>query len=274
MRALKRHNSRKKADWTNVHKDPIKQIQFLRASEWIKPSQIVDIDGMVQSADDFHARYGWAPIGEQLHAAQLMIDGVKYPVHAAFTEKGFIKWVVFPGNHNVTEQDVVTFLEGLDNLPDQPYGLLDNASNQRGVRARRAMETLFNGNYGYCSEYSPELKPIERGFSLVKRWIRDHEFGWGGTPLELIHTAFRYYSDEGEGKSAAYHLFDIYRTNYNEANAVFNYIDLVAELVFIVYFYYVSLPSLYQTKIQIEDLQWCSLWLPHISLFNNDRTYR
>ena len=220
--AVRRHNSRKKVDWTNVGKNPIEQIEFLKRVGWIQACWLVDIDGMVESADDFHARYGWGPTGEALQMAQLYIGGSKYPVHAAFTEVGFIKWVIFPPNHNVTEEDVQNFIQHISerDLPPNAVGIFDNASNQRGDDVRIAIENLFHGRYMYCPAYSPELKPIERGFALVKRWIRDNEPTWTESPIDLIHAAFHYYSSEGEGGVQAYNLFRIYRDNYEEQNTL------------------------------------------------------
>ena len=64
-----------------MHKDPIAMIAHLKKMEHVRASRIVAIEGMVQSAEDFNRRYGWAPKGEELHARQLFIGGAKYAVH-------------------------------------------------------------------------------------------------------------------------------------------------------------------------------------------------
>ena len=53
--------------------------------------------------------------------------------------------------------------------------LLDNSANQRHPHVIATMELLLHGNFKFNVEYSPELNPIERGFSLVRRWIRTNE---------------------------------------------------------------------------------------------------
>ena len=154
INALKRHNSRKRIDWLNVHKDPIAMVKHMKEMEHVTASRIVSIDGMVQSAEDFHRRYGWAPKGEELHARQLFIGGAKYAVHAAMSEDGFIRWIVFGPNEDVTDEHVRTFLVGMNNMPLNAYGILDNASNQRTETVREAMSDLFDGYYRYLPAYS------------------------------------------------------------------------------------------------------------------------
>jgi len=197
-------------------------IQHLKDMEHIEASNSVAIDGMTESADDFHRRYGWCPKGKELTAQQLFIGGAKYAVHAAMTEQGFINWVVLGANEDVTEDHVETFFShGFCNMPLDPYAILDNASNQRSNKVRLALSALFYGKYKYLSAYSPELNPIERGFKLVKEWIRDHETEWTDSPTNLIHAAFHHYNAEnGPGKDAIFKLFDVYRDNYNNANLV------------------------------------------------------
>ena len=109
-------------------------------------------------------------------------------MHAAFTELGFLPggWKIF--SDTVTEIQVREFVESIKNsLPLFAYGLFDNASNQRTDDVRIAIEDVFGGYFMYCSPYSPELKPIERGFSLVKQYIRENEAEWGNDHIALIN---------------------------------------------------------------------------------------
>ena len=127
-------------------------------------SRIVAIDGMVQSPDDLHRRYGWAPIGEELRARQLFLGGSKHAVHAAMTEQGFIGWHVFVANEDFTDEHVALFWgHDYENMPLYPFAILDNASNQRSERARTTLGTLFENVYEFLPPYAPELNPIECG---------------------------------------------------------------------------------------------------------------
>ena len=214
-RAVCRFNTRKKVDFISVHKDPVKQIAFLSAIAHVASNRVVDIDGMVQTDDDFFKKYGWAPRGEECKQAQLYIGGQTYAVHAAFTELGFLPggWKIF--SDTVTEIQVREFVESIKNsLPLFAYGLFDNASNQRTDNVRIAIEDVFGGYFMYCSPYSPELKPIERGFSLVKQYIRENEAEWGNDHIALINAAFHHYSVGQAGGLKAYNLFRVYRENH------------------------------------------------------------
>ena len=74
-----------------------------------------------------------------------------------------------------------------------------------------------NGDsYRFNEEYAPELNPIERGFSMIRIWIRRNANLYVGNPIGLINAAFTAYSDGGEMGSNCYHLFDLYRRNHIE----------------------------------------------------------
>jgi hypothetical protein len=218
-RAVRLHNSRKHVDWTHIKKNPIQQIEFLRAIAHISEELIVDIDGMVQTAEDFYNKYGWSPIGEECHRPQINIGGQRYAVHAAFTQLGFIHHAVFI--QNVTDEEVREFVNSLrDKLPANAFGLFDNASNQRTPNVRETIEEVFGGRYMYCSPYSPELKPIERGFALVKAYIRERDqlLQYADNHMALINEAFTYYSIGNPGGLDVYNLFRVYKENHQEYN--------------------------------------------------------
>ena len=217
LRAVRIHNSYKHVDWTHSRRDPVLQVIYLQKMAPIDSEFIVDIDGMVQTPEDFLSRYGWSPSNETCKRAQIELGGVTYAVHAAFTELGFLTngWKVF--TETVTRVQVETFLKSIkDHLPENAYGILDNASNQHA--AQLAVEQVFGNRYAYCSPYSPELKPIERAFSLVKAYIRERDETDQAVndPLGLIEEAFTHYSIEHPGAEKAMNLFKIYRDNHEE----------------------------------------------------------
>ena len=219
-RAVRLHNSRKHVDWTHVKKNPIEQIEFLSRIAHVMACRLVDIDGMAQTPEDFYNKYGWAPKGEECHRPQISIGGQRYAVHAAFTELGFIQggWRIFP--NTVTDNEVREFVESIKtSLPVDAFGLFDNASNQRTDYVRTAIEDVFDGRFLFCSPYSPELKPIERGFALVKQYIREREIDptWANDKIGLINAAFHHYSVGQPGGLAAYNLFHVYRDNYEDS---------------------------------------------------------
>jgi transposase len=206
--------TRKRVTWFSVHRDPVEQLAYLDHMMSIMAKDIVDVDGMVQSNDDFFARYGWALHNERCERFQISIAGDIYAVMAAYTIKGFIYWEVF--GITVTSKEVVGFLTNLreHTLPDS-FLILDNAPNQTTAEVVSVLSTLYEGMYKYCAKYSPELKPVERGLSNVKDFIRERDSlsEWRDKPWELIEAAFVHYSDEGLGSSAANNHFQLYYDN-------------------------------------------------------------
>ena len=59
------------------------------------------------------------------------------------------------------------------------------------------MEELIDGNYEFASAYSLHFKPIERGVSMIRNWIRENEiYANQYDPTVLINQAFKLYSVE------------------------------------------------------------------------------
>lgn len=209
-------NTRKVINWRNIHQCPQEQLEYLARVAHIPAEYLIDVDGMVQTPKDFLTKYGWSPRGDVLRAVQIVIGDQAYAIHAAFSQRGFLEWKVF--DTTVSEDEVVEFIETLRYRCQQNpnlVALFDNASNQRTEAVRRVMESVFNGRYYYCAAYSPFLKPIENGFSLIKRYIKDH-YDPGRNPVDQINDAFLYYSDQPgqHGPEAAYRIFDLYRRNH------------------------------------------------------------
>jgi transposase len=207
----------KRITWRNINHNPEEQLQYLDDMISVHPDEIVDIDGMVQNKEDFASRYGWGISGEDCIRMQIIIHEKSYPVMAAYSTEGFLYYEIF--GSTVKGDDVARFIENFERsgrIPPGSYMILDNAPNQRTESVRNISETAFHGRYRYCASYSPELKPIERGFSNVKRFIREREDDiiWQHRPIELIEEAFNYYSYGGEGGICARKHFQIYYDNH------------------------------------------------------------
>ena len=215
-RAVKRGNTRKMISWHNINEDPVQQLAYMTDVAHIHEDMLVDIDGMVQTQADFSQRYGWSPRGEECRRTQITIGGRTFAIHAAYTTLGFLPcWKIF--EDTVSDVNVGQFVEGLrEFLSDDSFGILDNAANQRTDAVRAIINNTFNGRYRYCSPYSPALKPIEHGFSMVKKYIRrfDHMPYNIQNPAELINEAFQYYAVGSAGGLLARHHFDLYQRNH------------------------------------------------------------
>jgi hypothetical protein len=216
--AIKRTGlTHKRVTWQNIHRNPDEQAKYLDDMMSIHPDLLADLDGMVEGADDWYEHFGWSPAGEQCIRFQIELHGGIYAVMAAYSTKGFLFYRIF--GDTVKGSDISTFLEDLGKsgkLPHDAFMILDNAKNQKTEKVRDTAERVFNGRYMYCSAYSPELKPIERGFSNVKNYIRerDGDAEWQSNPVGLIMAAFNYYSVDGEGGPTARNHFQIYFDNH------------------------------------------------------------
>ena len=95
-----------------------------------------------------------------------------------------------------THEDFILFLDKLrPYLTIRSYALIDNSSTHKTLPALYKLNDVFNGRYAFSAEYSPYLKPIEKGFSLVKRYLRHHEDDALLNPIRWINKAFRRYSN-------------------------------------------------------------------------------
>jgi hypothetical protein len=200
----------------NRAKDYGKQLDFMESMKFLSADRIVCMDGIHFNPKDNLGKYGWSEMGREALVLQIFIEHRCFAVHAAMSEDGFIAWEIFEGN--VCGTDVSTFIT--DKLAPiigkDKFLLLDNAANQRTEQVIITMETALEGRYVYNVEYSPELNPIERGFSLIRRWIRDNEGDFVGNPVGLISSSFSAYSTEGPLGDLCYNFFDLYRQNHNE----------------------------------------------------------
>lgn len=183
----------------NMLQDPQQQMDFLDTIRHVDPSRIIDIDGMSQCRKDFLAKYGWGPMDEECVRMQITIHDRSFAVHAAYSQYGFVTWEIFEGT--VTQREVTHFIEHhlSPYLAGDAFCIIDNAKNQRTEMVRACLNLYFRGLYLYSPVYSPEFKPIERGFSLIKGYIRKNDCpAFAADPVELIQRAFQNYSVTGE----------------------------------------------------------------------------
>ena len=193
-----------------------KQIEYLKQISCFDSSRIIDMDGIHFNPKDYAEKFGWTDVGEEPYALQLIIRSNVYSVHAALSKHGFLAWEIF--ETNVDAHSVARFIRNkLAPLFRDDYILiLDNARNQTTLEVRITMNTHLNGQYIYNAPYSPELKPIERAFSMIRRWIRENEFDDTKSDIELINDAFNLYSVLGDKGHCCNNLFNLYDRNHDE----------------------------------------------------------
>ena len=191
------------------------RLRFYLDISFVIPDNFVDIDEMASSPESFLERYGWAPIGDDAIRVQIVIGSHRYCVIAAYTPFGFICWEIYT-DENIDAVKFQEFLNGRLRLALRPrlFGLIDNARIHKTEESLQALEVEFNGRYMFSVSYCPIDKPIERGFSCVKKYIRDNEIAALNSPIRMINEAFQLYSVFGERGDCAYNHFKTYYDNH------------------------------------------------------------
>ncbi len=92
--------------------------------------------------------------------------------------------------------------------------ILDNALIHKTAEAQRALNNASHGRHTFCSPYSPTLKPIERLFGMVKKYLRDNETVAIGDPLVWINRAFDMFRYGGSRQHEIRPLWNIYFRNH------------------------------------------------------------
>ena len=75
--------------------------------------------------------------------------------------------------------------------------IIDNATIHKTAQNLFILNTKFHGKYEFVAPYSPDLKPIELGFSNIKSYLRNHENEALCAPITWIDRAFRLYAVNG-----------------------------------------------------------------------------
>ncbi len=127
--------------------------------------------------DSRHAcrRYAWAKRGEEALVSLPFVRGERVSVLASFDINGFFAWSMTFGTytrksfHNAFYDNILPYLNPWP-LP-RSILILDNAK----IHMYAEFEGLVHATGAllfFLPPYSPQLNPIETGFSLLKRWIQ------------------------------------------------------------------------------------------------------
>lgn len=137
-----------------------------------------------------------------------------FSILAAYCTRGFIFWHIHEGpvTHQVIEAVFKQYLEPLMTASD--LLLLDKASIHWAPSTLLETERITRGRFKFVPAYSPRCSPIERGFSLIWRYVRAREEQAARDPIGVVQSAFFHYSTQGpEGYKARNH-FSAYRRSH------------------------------------------------------------
>jgi hypothetical protein len=170
---------------------------FLLRAAPFPPHEWIDIDEMKQVPKDFEQKYGYSQEGNPAIATQFIIGTRAFSVIAGMESNGFNAWTITE-NENINHTHVEEFIRTkIAPIAFGKRGLVDNASSHHMADVRAALDAAFAGRWLYSSPYSPHLKPIERGFKLIKDFIQLHEVEAIADPITWINSAFQEYSVGG-----------------------------------------------------------------------------
>jgi hypothetical protein len=169
------------------------------------PEQLVFVDETSKDGRAAMRSKAWAPRGQPAVVRVPFTRGKRVSVLAAFGSTGFLGWSLTDETftrarfHQAFKE---TILPKLNPWP-LPHSIvvMDNAR----IHMYPELEQLIakaGAILFYLPPYSPELNPIELGFSLIKRWIQKNApLAFHQDPEATIDAAFRFATEATESVS-------------------------------------------------------------------------
>ncbi|KAF0707455.1 hypothetical protein AaE_013592, partial [Aphanomyces astaci] len=157
------------------------------------PDQLVFVDETSKDGRDSIRKYAWSKRNKKAIVELPFSRGQRVSALAAFTTSGFLAWDYVDGTfdravfHDVMVKKILPYLNPwplprsiliLDNAKIHMYKELQDAVHSRGA-------LLF-----FLPPYSPQLNPIEVGFSLLKRWIDKYPMAFRFNVRAVLDVAF------------------------------------------------------------------------------------
>lgn len=207
------HITRKKTTLIPAGADPEQQMIWLEDMARIDPHFMIDVDENSTSRDKLRQIMGWAKEGERAYAEQQAIEilGYTFSTISATTPFGFLCWQTYEGTISSIEfREFIIDVLGPMLRPYEDFVILDNAAIHGTLPVRVAMEEATGGNFDFPPPFSYDLKPCERGLSMIKKYVvaRVDRCHTKQDAVDLIDEAFRAYSVEGEHGHKMYHHFN------------------------------------------------------------------
>ena len=187
-------------------------------------SRLVDVDETTSSQKEFLQRYGYAPRGQVAVKTQFHINGRSFSSICAYSPVGVLAFKIV--EESINSEMLINFLLLLKIfsslnielaaafLPNM-VGLFHNAQIYHTAPVRGIMEQIFEGRYLFAAPYSPDLKPVERLFAVVKNLLRDREDEAVADPFGVLSECFEMFLPGGPKSAMAQNHFRLYRDNHN-----------------------------------------------------------
>jgi len=186
--------TRKRLEYRHRHQNAFTICRFIRRVAPFDHRTWADMDEMKLRPADFKRGWGYAQRGDPAEARQIVIGNRRFVVYACLVYHGFSSWQFHECNTNHTHTTDFIRHKVRPFMDNTMRGLIDNASQHHHDDVRAALDEAFRGVWYYSPAYTPRLKPIERAFSLIKRYLRLHEDEVLLDPPKWINKAFQRYS--------------------------------------------------------------------------------
>lgn len=146
---------------------------------------------------------------------EVVVGGRRFSVLAAYTTRGFLFWHIIEGpvTHLTIEAVFRQYLEPMMLANDML--IMDNASIHWMASTLLETERITRGRFKFVPAYSPRCSPIERGFSLIWRYVRAREDEAARDPIGVIQAAFLHYSTQGPMGYKARNHFSAYKSSHD-----------------------------------------------------------
>lgn len=201
------HSLKKVLQRVHYLRNPILRAEFMDNIGHIYYTRIVDVE--------FLQRYGYAPKGEVAVRTQFQINGQHYSSICAYSAMGLMAYRIVEGSIDAEIFKSFLEVELFEALGPGMVGLFDNAAIHHTPPVREMMEDIFHGNYFFVAPYSPDLKPVERLFAVVKNLLRDREDEAVANPIAVLTDCFEMFRPGGPKAGMAENHFRLYRENHN-----------------------------------------------------------
>ena len=185
---------------------------------------LIFMDETLTTNKDYLEKYGWGLTGGKCIKTQFVLCGQQFSVFALYCDQGFIVWKILEGIN--TAENFQEFMEECrEVIPEGSHFILDNSSLHltHASLLKIKINDVCRGKYEFLPCYSPDLNPIEFGFSQIKRYLRERENFVVVNPRDEIDAAFRLYSIYGERGNLAWVLlvFQYYRNRYDGQHGIY-----------------------------------------------------
>ena len=177
--------TRKKKTYINPKRDEGKRWKWVAASKKLDPKKFIFVD---ESATwlDMKREYARSELGKRAYVGADKRNGKHYSLLASLSLEGITTSLLVDGT--VTGNGFETYIKEClaPSLREGQIVIMDNSKVHLGTKVREEIEAR-GADLMYLPTYSPDLSPIENGFSKIKDTLKKV----GGKCLKSLSAAIK-----------------------------------------------------------------------------------